>query len=107
MERILANAKECVDKHEEDIELKVETYEPPVEEISEKVSAEELEEIEHALSDIMGQIEQDVDACSLDPLDEIFDLFNSIDVVVELREDGRNVIKIRKVKRGSQTDEYW
>ncbi len=107
IERVLEKAKDYVEKHEEEVELTVETYEPRVEEISEKVSAEELEEIERGLSDIMGQIEQEVNAFSMDPLDEIFDLFNSVDIVVELREDGRKVIEIRKVARGNQVDEYW
>lgn len=107
IERVLARAKEYLEKHEEEVEVVVEEYEPRVEELEEKVSTEELEEIERGLAEIMGQIESDVNDFAIDPLDEIFDLFNSVQVEVQLVDDGRKQIEIRKVKRGNQVDEYW
>jgi hypothetical protein len=109
VEKVLEKAKEFVEKHEDQMEVAVESYPPKVEEITsdENVSDQELKDIEKGLAQITYQLEKDIAETSVIPIDEIFDMFNPIKIVVEHEEDARKIIEIRKVTRGDQIDEYW
>jgi len=109
VEYVLEKAKDFVEKHEEEMEVVVETYPPKVEEITsdENINDSELKEIEKGLAQITYQLEKDIAETSTIPIDEIFDMVNPIKIIVEHEEDARKVIEIRKVTRGSQIDEYW
>lgn len=106
VEQVLEKAKDFVEEHEEEMEVVVETYPPKVEEITsdENINDSELKEIEKGLAQITYQLEKDIAETSTIPIDEIFDMFNPIKIIVEHEEDARKVIEIRKVTRGSQID---
>lgn len=109
VEEVLIKAKEFVENNEDKMEVRVEEYPPMVEDItSDDYSDEEkLKEIEKGLAQITYQLEKDIAETSVLPIDELFDMFNPIKVVVEYEEDARKTIEIRKVTRGEEIDEYW
>ncbi len=110
VEKVLVKAKEFVEKHEDEMEVKVEEYPALVDEIAsdELVDGnEELKEIEKGLAQITYQLEKDIAESSVLLIDELFDMFNPVKIVVEHKEDPRKVIEIRRVTRGDQIDEYW
>lgn len=107
VEKVLEKAKEFVEQNEDKIEVKIEEYPAKAEEVmsNENASEAEIKLIEKGLAQITYQLEKDILASSVMPIDELFDLFNPIKVVVEHQEDARKVIEIRKVTRGERIDE--
>lgn len=59
------------------------------------------------MAQITYQLEKDIAESSVIPIDELFDMFNPVKIVVEHKEDPKKVIEIRRVTRGDQIDEYW
>ncbi len=108
IEKVFAKASEFVEKHKDENEVVVEQY-PPRAETDPDINLDEfdMEEIEKGLAEITKELENDALQSNLLDIDEIFDLFNPLKITVEYSGDARREIEIRRVTRGSKTDEYW